>query len=238
MLSILIASAFAQTPPVIPPNKSSLTIVSKTSNMAGDLKCSGDKDEVEIQTAIDYFASGGGEIILSEGVFTISDQIVLVANLAIKGQGMSKTTIKSSNSIGPFKRGAGTIRGVNINNIVLSDFTGHGNRLNNLGNAYDRNGPAYGKYGFFCEVCDNLDIQRVGIYPLLITAMNSYTGYGFDPHGDGSTGEPSRNMLIDNCQANDNNWDGFAIDRVVNGKVTNNVANKNGRHGINIITGR
>jgi hypothetical protein len=206
--------------------------------MKGDIKCSGNQDEIEIQAAIDYFASKGGNIILSEGVFTISDQIVFVSNIAIKGQGMSKTTIKSSDNIGPFKRGAGTFRGITANNIVLSDFTGDGNRLNNLGNAYDRNGPAYGKFGFFCELCDNLDIQRVGNYPLLIIAMNSYTGYGFDPHGDGETGSPSRNMIIDSCQAKDNNWDGFAIDRVVNGKVTNSVAKNNGRHGINVITGR
>lgn len=34
-----------------------------------------------------------------------------------------------------------------------------------------------------------------------------------------------------------NNWDGFAIDKVRNGIISNNIARNNGRHGINVITG-
>jgi hypothetical protein len=40
-----------------------------------------------------------------------------------------------------------------------------------------------------------------------------------------------------NIQAYDNNWDGFAIDKVNGGLLEDNWAVRNGRHGFNIITG-
>lgn len=35
----------------------------------------------------------------------------------------------------------------------------------------------------------------------------------------------------------DNAFDGFAIDKVYNAKIINNIAHQNGRHGINVCTG-
>lgn len=111
----------------------------------------------------------------------------------------------------------------------MQDFTADGNKLNNPGNSDLIGTPAFGKYGFYCEACTKVLIQRV--------AMNNFTGYGFDPHGTGGTIIPSVDITIDSCFAADNNWDGFAIDKVTNGTITNNIAKNNGRHGFNIITG-
>lgn len=111
----------------------------------------------------------------------------------------------------------------------MQDFTADGNKLNNPGNSDLVGTPAYGKYGFYCQECKSILIQRV--------AMNSFTGYGFDPHGVSETPIASIDVTIDSCVAADNNWDGFAIDKVTNGTITNNVARNNGRHGFNIITG-
>jgi Right handed beta helix region len=73
--------------------------------------------------------------------------------------------------------------------------------------------------------------------------MLSNTGYGFDPHGTGQTMIYSHNMTFRECwvilsslKAHDNNWDGFAIDKVNNGLIVDCVATDNGRHGFNIIT--
>jgi parallel beta-helix repeat protein len=230
MISLLFSLAMCAPQAAVAPNKQSLLVVSISSEMHGDLKCSGSEDNKQIQQAIDYFSSNGGEVVLSDGLFIITDQIILRSNVVLKGQGITQTTVKSSDNMSRFTKGAGTFRGVDLQNVVLRDFTGDGNRKNNVGDAYDRSGPVYGKFGFFCETCDNVNIQRV--------AMNSYTGYGFDPHGDGASDRHSNNVIIDNCYASDNNWDGFTIDKVSNGRITNNIAINNGRHGINIVTGR
>ena len=140
-----------------------VTVVSVDSNMSGNYKCNGTSDEYWIQQALNTLgANGGGTLILSDGTFFINNQIVLVSNLLFQGQGMSATTIYTVNNASVFKR-AGTIRGINLVNVVLQDFTGSGNRLNNPGNAYTRYTPAYGKFGFYCEVCTNVLLQRIAL---------------------------------------------------------------------------
>jgi hypothetical protein len=86
---------------------------------------------------------------------------------------------------------AGTIRGYGFKNIVNQDFSVDGNRFNNPGNAYISGTAPYGKFGWFCEACDNILVYRVG--------MLSNTGYGFDPHGTGQTMIFSRNMTFREC---------------------------------------
>jgi hypothetical protein len=102
---------FSGRSPVLSPGKPALVVVSSTSTMQGDLKCTGTNDERVIQTALDYFAVTGGTITLSDGVFLIANQLRLVSNIILQGQGMLNTTIRSQDNIGPFTRGAGTIRG-------------------------------------------------------------------------------------------------------------------------------
>jgi hypothetical protein len=63
----------------------------------------------------------------------------------------------------------------------------------NPGDPYSKLSPAYGRFGFYCEVCKDVFIQRVG--------MVSHTGYGFDPHGEPNSDISSQNLVIDNCYA-------------------------------------
>jgi Pectate lyase superfamily protein len=188
------SAAVLGTGPSFPTGKTELLIVSSSSSMQGDVKCTGTNDQLIINSAIAYFASSatGGTVTLSDGTFTIGNQILLTSNLLFRGQGMKSTTIMTGNNAGPF-RNAGTIRGVNVTNLVLRDFTGNGNKLNNLGDSYDRAAPAYGKFGFYCETCTNVVVYRVGLV--------SYTGYGFDPHGKGGAYIYSEGLIIDSCYA-------------------------------------
>ena len=123
-----------------------LTVVSKTSKMKGQYKCNGTNDDVTIQMAINALNATGGTLILSDGTFSISNQLFLCSNLLFKGQGMGKTTIKTVKNAKTFKK-AGTIHGFYLKNLVLQDFTGNGNRVGNPGNAYNRGTPPYGKFG-------------------------------------------------------------------------------------------
>ena len=53
-----------------------------------DLYCDGAYDQVQIQAAIDYLdAQGGGEVVLSDGTFTLAAAIVLKSNIMLSGQG-------------------------------------------------------------------------------------------------------------------------------------------------------
>lgn len=168
----------------------------------GALVCDGTNDDIQIQAAINYFDGEPGTVELSDGLFNITQQIFIDSNLFLKGQGMDSTTIFTASGANAFEYGidfivsnllAGTIRGISISNVTLEDFTGDGNKLNNDGNAYTRGTGAYGKFGFYCEMCNDVAIRRV--------AMVSYTGYGFDPHGEAGTFVPSDGLLIDSCQA-------------------------------------
>jgi hypothetical protein len=143
------------------PGLTTVTVVSSTSKMHGNLRCTGKDDNLEIQAALDFLEPTGGTIIFSEGTFTISTKLLLISNLVLKGQGMNLTVIKSADDCGPFKN-AGTLSGKNLSNIHLMDFSGDGNRRNNPGNAYLVGTPAYGKFGFYCEVCYDVIIERVG----------------------------------------------------------------------------
>jgi parallel beta-helix repeat protein len=55
--------------------------------------------------------------------------------------------------------------------------------------------------------------------------------YGIDPH------EQISNLTITNCVSHDNGKDGFVLDYVEGGTLTNNEAYGNGRHGFNLVTG-
>ncbi len=56
-------------------------------NMA-DYVCDGTADDVEIQAAIDALPAGGGEVVLLEGTYSITTNIVPCNNMTLKGQGM------------------------------------------------------------------------------------------------------------------------------------------------------
>jgi hypothetical protein len=61
-------------------------------------------------------------------------------------------------------------------------------------------------------------------------------GYGFDPHGS-KPSDYAYNLVIVNCVADNNDWDGFTLDQTIGMYVNNCTAYNNGRHGFNVVTG-
>jgi parallel beta-helix repeat protein len=209
--------------PTISP-KSEYIVSSATSGMLGDLKCNGVNDEEEINKAIMYVAFNGGTVTLSDGDFNIGMNIFLTSNLILRGQGRDLTRIMLTNN-GPTWKYAGMIRGFDIINTIIKDLTLDGNRLNQV-NDQKYN---YGKYGFYCEVCNNIKFDNI--------VSRNHWGYGIDPHGTPGESFYSDGFIITNSLIEQNGWDGITIDKTLNTVIQNNVIQNNGRHGINIVTG-
>lgn len=204
--------------------KEEYIVVSQSSSMTGDFKCDGLNDEVEIRKAIMYVAFYGGVVTLSDGVFSISNNIELLSNIILRGQGRDITSIRLVNNAPIFKY-SGLIRGFDVQNITIKDLAIDGNKdFQVQNNTYN-----YGKYGFYCEVCRNISFDN-------IIARNSW-GYGIDPHGAPGEAWYSDGFQITNSIVENNGWDGVTIDKTINVLITNNIIRNNGRHGVNIVTG-
>jgi hypothetical protein len=93
------------------PDPNTLIVVASNSQIKGQFKCSGVDDQIQIQTAINSLKETGGTVILSDGTFIMSNQIVLVSNITLKGQGMKKTFLKTVDLCPKFSK-AGAIRGI------------------------------------------------------------------------------------------------------------------------------
>jgi polygalacturonase len=89
----------------------SLTVVASNSVMKGQIKCLGVNDQIQIQAAINLLPITGGTVILSDGTFMMSNQISLVSNIILRGQGMKKTLLKTVDNCPQFRK-AGLVRGI------------------------------------------------------------------------------------------------------------------------------
>jgi hypothetical protein len=163
---ITIAPPRKQLPPAEQPfpGKNSLIVVSSNSTMEGDIKCTGVDDHIQIQMAIDNMNTTGGTVILSEGIFNLNAPILMCNKLRFIGQGMNRTILFVSNYSPEYPR-AGTVRGYAVKDVIMRDMQVDGNRLYNPGDAYIK-GPAYGKFGLFCESCIDVLYLRVGTLKL------------------------------------------------------------------------
>jgi hypothetical protein len=161
---ITVAPPRKQLPPAVQPfpGKIKLTVVSVTSTMIGDIKCTGVDDHLKIQLAIDNMNMTGGTVILSDGKFNLNAPVLLCNNLKFLGQGMNITILFVNNYAPEYPR-AGTVRGYAVKNVIMQDMQVDGNRLNNPGDSYIK-GPAYGKFGLFCESCIDIMYLRVGTF--------------------------------------------------------------------------
>ena len=94
------------------------------SSVAADYVCSGANDDVTIQSAITYLSglTNGGSLILSEGTFNITTNIIVASNVNISGQGNATILKRMSGSLAQV---------IQVNNAVvnfkLSNFTIDGN---------------------------------------------------------------------------------------------------------------
>lgn len=130
-----------------------VTVASSTWTGQADYYCDGVDDNVQIQAAIDSLAStGGGEVILTKGIFTIASTILAKDNITIVGDGASTILKPSSGTVGTIIdigltpannvkisklsiSGSGITHSVTLtiingrsgdasyNNIIISDFT-------------------------------------------------------------------------------------------------------------------
>jgi hypothetical protein len=62
---------------------------SNSSKGKADYVCDGTADDVEINAAIDALPSGGGKVLLSEGTFNITSQIIMYDDQTLEGMGTS-----------------------------------------------------------------------------------------------------------------------------------------------------
>ena len=111
------------------PSRNSTVLVAASnatpkSIMAADYVCPGTADDVTIQSAITYLSglTNGGSLVLSEGTFYITTNIVVASNVNISGQGNATILRRMSASLAQV---------IQVNNAVvnfkLSNFTIDGN---------------------------------------------------------------------------------------------------------------
>jgi parallel beta-helix repeat protein len=214
--------------PTLTPKSEYIVAAQGYHSINADFNCTGINDEDKIMIAAAYLGLSGGIITLSAGTFFINKNIQLTSNVVLRGQNVDETIVKLKNSADSWRVGtksfAGMIRGFEIKNLVLKDFTLDGNRLNQPSSI-----DQYGRYGFYCEVCDNVLLKNLKI--------NNHNGYGVDPHGAPGELQYSDGFTIENCVVEDNAWDGVTIDKTLNTVIKQNTIRNNGRHGINIVTG-
>jgi len=101
----------------------------ENSKAQADSVCDGINDNVEIQTAINDLPISGGEVLLLEGSYSISDTIkILRSNVTIRGIcGATKLTLANGNSCTVIQIGNGMVTAQN-NQIV--DIVIDGNKAN------------------------------------------------------------------------------------------------------------
>jgi hypothetical protein len=175
----------------------------------------------------------GGTLYLGKGTFNVSSNFDMFGNTRIIGEGMNNTIIRLMDYALPFTRNgwkkAGFIRATFQNtggcdNVIVANLTLDGNKNNQFNDTDSK----YGRYGLFTEACVNVTFDTVRIH--------SMQGYGFDPHGS-KPSDYAYNLVIVNCVADNNDWDGFTLDQTIGMYVNNCTAYNNGRHGFNVVTG-
>jgi Ca2+-binding RTX toxin-like protein len=185
-------------------------------------------DTSAIQAAVNAArAAGGGSVYIPSGTYIVSGGasagdgcIMIYDNTTVYGDGMGATTIKLRD--GWNKDVTGIFRdsyGVPHHDITVHDLTIDGNRANNTGKII----------GWFSGVAPGINKTDLNI-TLDHLEIKNCGSYGFDPH------EQTTNLVITNCISHDNGLDGFTLDYVISGRINNNVAYNNGRHGFNVCT--
>ena len=236
-----------------------ITVAPAGSTETADYYCDGTNDEEQIQTAIcalkgypniysggsttaDYFLCGrynaqpdeisdaiklnGGTVRLLEGTFIISQNIRIYSNIILEGAGIDLTIIKVMDNAPEFPN-SGILRMPKTDNNIIQDFTIDGNKDSEV---FDASSPTSKyRYGVYTQESTRIHMRRVRAY--------NCPGYGFDPHGVPGEAKSTDYMIIEGCYAEDNNLDGFTIDKSFYVTVTNNWAINNHRNGYEITTG-
>lgn len=227
-----------------------ITVAPVGSIETADYTCDGTNDEVQIQLALcelkgysslssdcgqstsdpdsvsDTVKAMGGTVELLAGTFYVYENVRVYSNQILKGQGMDITTIQIHDDAPEFPN-SGVIRMAYTTNTIIQDFTIDGNKDSEV---FDSSSPTSNyRYGIYTVFSSRVHMKRVRAY--------NCPGYGFDPHGVPGDTDSTDYMIIEECYSEDNNLDGFTIDKSYYVKLINNWAINNHRHGFELTTG-
>ncbi|MFB2893576.1 right-handed parallel beta-helix repeat-containing protein [Aerosakkonemataceae cyanobacterium BLCC-F50] len=208
-----------------------VTVASSTTKNKGgaDILTDGTNDQVEINKAIEQVGkAGGGTVLLLDGTFNITDNILTVYdNVTLTGIGWS-TVLKQGNNVvfsnaGMVRSAADSGQGNIAKPIYYNQHFRHmswdGNKANQT--SYKN---AYGNFGFYED--SSFEDLRV----------HSFKYYGLDPHENSDAKVSTLRLTVKDNLADHNAQDGITLDHIFNSVVEGNISDANTRHGINVVT--
>lgn len=208
-----------------------ITVAAQDSEFASsaDFRATGSSDQTVINQAIASMGNrGGGTIVLMEGTYNISNNVLITYdNITLTGVGWSTILKLTPNANlrdagllrSAYKSQADNLRKPRFFNQHFRHMSLDGNK--DQGTDYD---DSYGNYGTYMD--SSFDDLRIHDFP----------HYGFDPHENYYSGTPTVRLTIQNSLADHNKVDGITTDNCLSSTIVGNISDSNGRHGINIVT--
>jgi hypothetical protein len=218
-----------------------VTVASSTYDGTYDYRCDGVDDDVQIQAAIDYVYQtyGGGEIVLTDGIFKVTTGISIPSNIIIRGKGQGSTILERDGDIYCiYVLGTSLVKISNIGifGIKIKDKTGNlsAKELYRIEYAVK----------FYIKECVGNDCYGPGIY-----ILNSDIGTidGFIATGCSNDGGLSSQgamvfysdtaVSIVNCNTTHNKYNGLFINTCTGVIVSNCNISHNSHNGVDVIFG-
>ena len=208
-----------------------VTVAAQNSQFASsaDFRCTGSSDQTVINQAIKQLGqAGGGKVVLMEGTFNISNNVLVTYdNMTMSGVGWSTILRLTPNAN---LSDAGLLRSAfksEASNRAKPRFANQHFRHMSLDGNKDQGtdySDSYGNYGTYIDSSFK-DIR-----------IHDFPHYGFDPHENYYTGTPTVRLSITESLADHNAVDGITTDNCLDSRFADNISDSNGRHGINIVT--
>lgn len=184
----------------------------------------------QLQQAISdvYAGTVVGPVLVEQGVYLISTNIIMASDVELKGIGASQSILKLVNNASSWwtdnSTVSGMIRIVDSSNVRISLLTLDGNKMkqNNSDIAH-----VYGKYGIYVQ-----NSQGVNVYN---ATVQNFQGYGVALSQQTDT--TISDVTFDSCIISHNNWDGIYIDNYANVAIRTSEMDMNMRHAVNVANG-
>lgn len=196
---------------------------------SAELFADGTDDQEVINQAIKELGEkGGGTVLLLDGTYDISDNIMITYDkVNLRGVGWN-THLRQSDDV--VFRYAGMLRSMfakSTDNVIKPTFIDQnfkhfrldGNKANQTSSK-----NAYGNFGTY-EGGSFEDLQ-----------VHDFKYYGIDPHENSWAGIPTVGLLVKDNLSHHNGVDGITLDNLVDSVIEGNISDANGRHGINVVT--
>lgn len=170
----------------------------------------------DIRAALDALGTTPGQVVLGPGrVDDVTDSIVVPSNTWLRGTGRGATTLAFADAAAPELAGLLRVTGARV---LVSDLALDGNRAE----VPLSEGNSGREYGIYTSGAQDVTLSRV--------ACRNFAGYGIDPHADG--GRASEGVVVTDCLAENNGFDGITLAGVSGGIVRDCVSRDNDRHGL------